>query len=117
MGRSSVTARSLINMIEMISTSSHRYADTTSSFTREAGPGQEAATMRPGLARGIATTMGPDLKYGQDQTRATMSFVEQCGFQALNTTAKAEHVPQDAPAKPAQANNLEAVKSKGKKDG
>ena len=36
------------------------------------------------------------MKYGQNQSRAAMTFVEQCGLQALNTAAR--HAPRSGPA-------------------
>ena len=33
------------------------------------------------------------LKYGQDQTKATMTFVQQCGKQALNSAAPVQDDP------------------------
>jgi len=90
-------ARSLINLIEMISTTSHRYAEDTAAFTQEAialmneaAARHDAASMSDLQKRWAATC----LKYGQDQTRATMSFVEQCGRQALNV---ASHAPDTSP--------------------
>lgn len=86
-----LAARSLINLIEMISTTSRRYAEGTSNFTRDAYDlMQEASETRDPaklaeLQKRWAQTC---LKYGQDQTRASMNFVEQCGKQALNVAAK-----------------------------
>lgn len=93
-------ARSLINLIEMISTTSHRYAEDTAAFTQEAialmneaSAKHDAASMADLQKRWAATC----LKYGQDQTRATMTFVEQCGKQALNV---ASHAQDSSPKKP-----------------
>ncbi len=85
-------ARSLINLIEMISTTSRRYAEDTTAFTEEAmSLMTDAATARDAtqladLQKKWAQTC---MKYGQDQTRATMTFVEQCGLQALTVAAHA----------------------------
>lgn len=88
-----LAARSLINLIEMISTSSRRYAEQTEAFTRDALDLMSQATHAHSpqdlgdLHKRWADTC---LKYGQNQTRATMAFVEQCGAQALNTAAHLE---------------------------
>ena len=93
-----LAARSLINLIEMISTTSHRYAEDTAAFTQEAiSLMNEAAVKRDPasvseLQKKWAATC---LKYGQDQTKATMIFVEQCGKQALNVAARADTPPKD----------------------
>ncbi len=88
-----LAARSLINLIEMISTSSLRYTEQTEAFTRDALDlmGQAAQAHTP-QALGDLQKRWADtcLKYGQTQTRATMAFVEQCGAQALNTAAHLE---------------------------
>ena len=91
-----LAARSLINLIEMISTTSHRMASDTSDFSREAielmneaAKKHDPASLAELQQKWSATCM----KYGQTQTRAAMSFVEQCGLQALNVAAK-------TPAKP-----------------
>jgi hypothetical protein len=92
-------ARSLINLIEMISTTSHRYAEDTAAFTQEAialmneaSTKHDTASMADLQKRWAATC----LKYGQDQTKATMTFVEQCGKQALNV---ASHAQDSSPQK------------------
>jgi hypothetical protein len=85
-----LAARSLINMIEMISTSTHRYAEQSSAFTREAMDliGEASKTTDPAeLARLQQQWAQTCLKYGQDQTRTSMQFVEHCGLQALNLVA------------------------------
>lgn len=88
-----LAARSLINLIEMISTSSLRYAEQTEAFTRDAVElmGQAAQAHTPqdlgDLQKKWTDTC---LKYGQSQTRATMAFVEHCGVQALNAAAHLE---------------------------
>ena len=86
-------ARSLINLIEMISTTSHRYAEDTAAFTQEAitlmneaAAKRDPASMAELQKKWAATC----LKYGQDQTKATMTFVEQCGKQALNVASHAQ---------------------------
>jgi len=95
-------ARSLINLIEMISTTSHRYAEDTTAFTqealalmKEASSQSDAASMAELQKRWAATC----LKYGQDQTRATMQFVEQCGKQALNVASHAQDQTTPSPQK------------------
>ncbi len=93
-----LAARSLINLIEMISTTSRRYAEGTSAFTREAYDlMKEAAETRDpaALAELQQKWARTCLKYGQDQTRASMTFVEQCGKQALNSAATARDTKSD----------------------
>ncbi len=93
-----LAARSLINLIEMISTTSRRYAEGTSSFTREAYDLMKEATETrdpAALAELQQKWARTCLKYGQDQTRASMTFVEQCGKQALNSAATAPDTKSD----------------------
>jgi uncharacterized membrane protein len=88
-----LAARSLINLIEMVSTSSRRYAEDTQAFTRDAVAlmGQAAQAHTPhDLGELHKKWTDTCLKYGQSQTRATMAFVEQCGAQALNAAAHIE---------------------------
>ncbi|MFT4091792.1 MAG: phasin [Asticcacaulis sp.] len=90
-----LAARSLINLIEMISASSHRYTQETTDFTRDAvSLMQKASTTRD--AGEIAELQNQwtrtCMKYGENQTRATMQFVEQCGQQALNIAASAPDI-------------------------
>lgn len=85
-----LAARSLINMIEMISTSTHRYAEQSQAFTREALDliNKASKTTDPAqLAQLQEQWTRTCLKYGQDQTRASIQFVEHCGLQALNLVA------------------------------
>jgi len=92
-----LAARSLVNLIEMISASSHRYAQETTDFTRDAlSLMQEAAKTRdPAALRELQGQWAKTcVKYGQNQTRATMNFVEQCGLQALSA---ASAKPKDEP--------------------
>lgn len=95
-----LAARSLVNLIEMISASSHRYAQETTDFTRDAVSLMQKATTTRDAAE-IAELQNQwartCLKYGENQTRATMQFVEQCGQQALNIAASA---PDAAPLSP-----------------
>ncbi|MDV6332226.1 phasin [Asticcacaulis sp. 201] len=94
-------ARSLINLIEMISTTSRRYAEDTTAFTQEAlNLMNEAAQITKDGKRDPAAVADLQkkwadtcLKYGQDQTKATMHFVEQCGKQALTVAAHASETP------------------------
>ncbi|MFT3996641.1 MAG: phasin [Asticcacaulis sp.] len=82
-----LAARSLVNMIEMISASSHRYAQETTDFTRDAISLMQQAshTRDPAELRELQSQWAKTcVKYGQNQTRATMGFVEQCGLQALS---------------------------------
>lgn len=99
-----LAARSLINLIEMISTTSRQYAEETSAFTRDAfGLMQEAAGTRDpaSLAELQQKWARTCLKYGHEQTRATMNFVEQCGKQALTSAAAPSTDTQGAkPKKP-----------------
>jgi len=94
-----LAARSLVNLIEMISASSHRYAQETTDFTQDAvSLMQKAAITRDPaelaeLQRQWANTC---LKYGENQTRATMQFVEQCGQQALTIAASAQDTDKQA---------------------
>lgn len=94
-----LAARSLINLIAMISTTSTRMASETGDFTREAlDLMNEAATRHDpaGLAEVQQKWSALCLKYGQTQTRAAMSFVEHCGQQALNVAARSGLPPEDA---------------------
>ncbi len=86
-----LAARSLINLIEMVSTTSHRYAADTSAFTQEAvelmnaaAKPQDAASLAELRTRWAQTCV----KYSQSQSRAAMAFVEQCGLQALSMAAR-----------------------------
>ncbi|MGZ3298384.1 MAG: phasin [Asticcacaulis sp.] len=91
-----LAARSLINLIEMISTHSQRYAEQTEAFARDAVElmGQAAQVHTPqDLGELQKKWTDTCVKYGQSQTRATMNFVEQCGAQALNAAA---HIETDA---------------------
>ncbi len=94
-----LAARSLINLIEMVSTTSHRMASETSDFTREAVALMNEAAQKhdpASLAELQQKWSATCLKYGQTQTRAAMAFVEQCGLQALNAAAaKPEDKPKD----------------------
>lgn len=92
--QSQLAARSLINLIEMISASSHRYAEETGHFTREALTlMNEAASVRDATALADLQKRWAEtcLKYGQERTAATMQFVEQCGQQALSVAARHAH--------------------------
>lgn len=86
-----LAARSLINLIEMISTTSHRYAADTQAFTQDTIDLMNAAA-RPQDAASIAELQQKwaqtCLKYSQNQSRAAMAFVEQCGQQALSMAAR-----------------------------
>ena len=85
-----LAARSLINLIEMVSTTSHRMASDTTAFTQDALKlMNEAATTRDPSSLGDLQKKWADtcMKYSQTQTRASMAFVEQCGLQALNVAA------------------------------
>ena len=86
-----LAARSLIHLIEMISTTSHRYAAETTSFTQEALDLMRAAaqTRDPAALAELQQKWAQTcLKYSQNQSRAATAFVEQCGQQALNTAAR-----------------------------
>lgn len=91
--QSQLAARSLINLIEMISTTSHRYAQETGDFTRAAldlmnqASRQHDPASLADLQRKWSETC---VKYGQNQTRAAMAFVESCGQQALNVAARSQ---------------------------
>jgi len=113
-----LAARSLINLIEMISTTSHRYASDTTAFTQEALALMNEASQKrdpSALADLQKRWTAVCLKYGQDQTRAGMSFVEQCGLQALNAAVKDADVKdaatQEAP-QPDQASDVAPVSEK-----
>lgn len=85
-----LAARSLVNLIEMISTTSHRYAEETTAFTRDALElmREASVTRDPGALAELQQKWAQTcLKYSQDQTRATMTFVENCGKQALSTAS------------------------------
>jgi hypothetical protein len=93
-----LAARSLINMIEMISSSSHRYARETTDFTRDAvSLMQEASrTKDPNALNELQSQWAKTcMKYGENQTRATMQFVEQCGIQALNAAVASPEAAED----------------------
>ena len=93
-----LAARSLINLIEMISTTSSRMASETGSFTQEALDLMNEAARKhdpASLAELQQKWSALCLKYGQTQTRAAMSFVEHCGQQALNVAARSGQPPQD----------------------
>ena len=95
-----LAARSLLNLIEMISTSSRRYAEDTQAFAHDAVELMtEAAHVHTPQDLGDLQKKWADtcLKYGQSQTRATMAFVEQCGAQALNAAA---HIETDVATSP-----------------
>jgi hypothetical protein len=101
-----LAARSLVNLIEMISTTSHRYAEETTAFTRDALElMREASLTRDpgGLAEVQQKWAQTCLKYSQDQTRATMAFVEQCGKQALSTASNGAEAEASAPSPAAGA--------------
>ncbi len=86
-----LAARSLLNMIEMITATSQRYAAETTAFTREAFDlmKEAANTHDPAVLADLQQRWTRTcVKYGQDRTRAAMTFVEQCGKQALNTAAE-----------------------------
>lgn len=107
-----LAARSLVNLIEMISTTSHRYAEETAAFThdalelmREASVSRDPATLAEVQQKWAQTC----LKYSQDQTRATMAFVEQCGKQALSTASNGTE-----PATPAAATPKPRTRAKSK---
>ena len=87
-----LAARSLINLIEMVSTTSHRMTADSTAFTQDALKlMNEAATTRDPSSLGDLQKKWAEtcLKYSQNQTRASMAFVEQCGLQALTVAAKA----------------------------
>ncbi len=93
-----LAARSLVNLIEMISTTSHRYAQETTAFTRDAMElmRQASATRDPGALAELQQKWAQTcVKYTQDQTRATMAFVEQCGKQALSTASDGAQTPAE----------------------
>lgn len=86
-----LAARSLINLIEMVSVTSHRMATDTTAFTQDALKlmNEAAATRDPEALSALQKQWTETcLKYGQNQTRASMAFVEHCGLQALNVAAK-----------------------------
>ena len=87
-----LAARSLINLIEMVSTTSHRMASDTNAFTQDALKlmNEAAANHDPSSLSDLQKKWTETcLKYSQNQTRASMAFVQQCGLQALNVAAKA----------------------------
>ncbi len=87
-----LATRSLINLMEMITSNSQRYAQASAAFTREAFDlmKEAAETRDPATLAELQQKWARTcVKYGQDQTRATMTFVEQCGKQALNSAADA----------------------------
>jgi hypothetical protein len=99
-----LAARSLVNLIEMISTTSHRYAEETTAFTKDALElmREASVTRDPGALAELQQKWAQTcLKYSQDQTRATMAFVENCGKQALSTASNGAE--PEAPAAPPKA--------------
>lgn len=100
-----LATRSLINLIEMVSTNSHRLASENTAFTEEAlGLMQEASQTRdPEALRKLQKRWAETcLKYGQNQTRTTMNFVEHCGLQALSVASNPNfsNAPQEEKAPP-----------------
>lgn len=82
-----LAARSLVNLIEMISTSSHRYAEDTKALTQEALSLMNAAKDTKDMASlSSLHKQWADavVKYSQDQTRTGIHFLEQCGQQAID---------------------------------
>ena len=103
-----LAARSLLNLIEMVSTSSRRYTEETQAFAHDAVELMtEASRVHTPKDLGDLQKKWTDtcLKYGQSQTRATMAFVEQCGVQALSAAA---HIETDVAASPAGTDNKES---------
>ncbi len=94
-----LAARSLLNMIEMITSTSQSYARETSSFTRETFDlMKEAANTRDpaALAELQKRWAHTCVKYGQDQTRLAMNFVEQYGKRAIDCAAETpDSTPKD----------------------
>lgn len=91
-----LAARSLINMIEMITATSQRYAQETTAFTREAFDlmKEAANTHDPAALADLQQRWTRTcVKYGQDRTRAAMTFVEQCGKQALKSASESDSPP------------------------
>ena len=86
-----LAARSLLNLIEMISTTSTRMASDTSAFSQEAlrlmnaASGARDPASLAALQKEWAETC---LKYGQNQTQASMAFMQQCGLQAISAAAR-----------------------------
>ncbi|MBW8879949.1 MAG: phasin [Asticcacaulis sp.] len=103
-----LAARSLINLIEMISTTSHRYAAETSALTQEAMDLLNAAA-RPQDAASLAELQKKwaeaCLKYSQNQSRAAMAFLEQCGLQAM--TMAAQNAARDVERRAAESNQAD----------
>lgn len=93
-----LAARSLLNLIEMISTTSTRMASDTSAFSQEAMRLMTAAAAAPdpaALAEVQKQWADTCLKYGQNQTQAGVAFLQQCGLQAINAAAKTNGEGQD----------------------
>ena len=116
-------ARSLINLIEMISTSSHRYARDNSAFTDEALllMQKAAAAREPDSLRELQNAWAQTcMKFSQSQTRATMGFVEQFGQQVLGTIANnpftpltpSPSTPVETPITPAKPSSVEPLPAK-----
>jgi hypothetical protein len=98
--------RSLVNLIEMISTSSHRYTEGNSTFTNEALLlMQKASAARdPDSVRALQKEWADTcMKFSQSQTRMTMGFVEQFGQQVLGTIASNPFTPVEEAAAPTPA--------------
>ena len=100
-----LAARSLINLIEMISSNSHQYVQENQAFAKEAFElVQKAATVSSPDDIGAIQKSWTDtcMKYGQNQTQTTMNFIQQCGAQALSVAAESEPVLKPKP-KPRKA--------------
>jgi hypothetical protein len=98
-----LAARNLVNLIEMISTSSHRYAEGTKALSEEAMRlmSEAAQTKDVTTLSGLQKQWGEAvIKYSKDQTHAGVSFLEQCGQQALdmasNITETSDDIPKDS---------------------
>ncbi|WAC46885.1 phasin [Asticcacaulis sp. SL142] len=90
-----LATRSLLNLVEMITASSHRYASQTTAFAEDAVRlMKEASAVRDpqGLTDLQKEWTQTCVKYSENQARTTMQFVEQCGKQALNTAANAKAI-------------------------
>ena len=90
--QSRLAAQSLINIIEMVSTQSHLYAQNNQVFVKDAldlmTKARQVRTLEELTALQQQWTK-TCLNYGRDQSDTSRNFVEQCGLQALSIAANA----------------------------
>lgn len=96
-----LVTRNLVNLIEMISTSSHRYAENTRTLSEEAVKLMQAASATKDIqSLGELQRQWTEavMSYSKDQTNTGMSFLENCGKQAISLASTLRPEPvQDGP--------------------